>query len=310
MTNLPIARVERFEVDPRNDGERLDRYLARSLETLSRSEVQRLVKAGLVAVEGVPILKSAHRLTGGDFVTVQIPKPQPQALIAESIPLTVLYEDDDLVAIDKPAGMVVHPAHSHETGTLINAALARWPQIANLVGEGRPGIVHRLDKDTSGVIVLAKTPSAFRALQDQFKHRIVRKHYVALAAGIPDNPDGVIDAPLGRDPRQRKRMAVVRRGRPALTRYHVAEKFRDYALLDVYPLTGRTHQIRVHLAWMGYPVVGDKVYGHRKQRFDLPRHFLHAAQLTLRSPSGGHELVFSAPLPEDLTQVLEILRQR
>ncbi len=309
MPDSPIARVERIEVSPEQEGERLDRFLTSALPEASRTEVQRLIKAGLVAVDDEKAQKPALRLMAGDIVTVQLPEIQPQPLAAEPIPLSILYEDDELVAIDKPAGMVVHPAHGHTTGTLVNAALSHWPQVANLLGEERPGIIHRLDKDTSGVIILAKTRPALLDLQAQFKARTVSKQYIALVEGIPDNPEGGIDAPIGRDPRQRKRMAVTREGRPSSTRYHVVEIYEENALLEVYPLTGRTHQIRVHLAWIGHPVVGDAVYGRRKQSIKLARHFLHAGKLTVHSPSGGHELTFSAPLPEELAQVLAQLRR-
>jgi 23S rRNA pseudouridine1911/1915/1917 synthase len=310
MPDLPIARVERFEVPSEQEGERLDRFLAHVLEKASRTEVQRLIKSGLVAIDGETVRKPALRLAAGDMIVIQLPDTQPQPLAAEQIPLSILYEDDDLVAIDKPAGMVVHPAHGHATGTLVNAALAYWPQVADLLGEERPGIIHRLDKDTSGVILLAKTRPALLALQAQFKARTVSKQYIALVEGIPDNPDGVIDAPIGRDPHQRKRMAVVRQGRPSSTRYHVVETFGDTSLLEVTPLTGRTHQIRVHMAWIRHPIVGDTVYGRRKPSIPIERHFLHAAKLTVHSPTGGHELTFSAPLPDALAQVLDQLRRR
>jgi len=307
--SLP-ARVMCFEVSPEDEGERLDCFLARTLEGASRTEVQRLIKSGLVTIAGEIAQKPALRLVAGSLVAARLPEVTPQPLAAETIPLTILYEDDDLVAIDKPAGMVVHPAQGHVTGTLVNAALAYWPQVINLLGEGRPGIVHRLDKATSGVIILAKTRPALLALQAQFKARTVTKQYIALVEGIPGNPDGLIEAPIGRDPRERKRMGIVRDGRPSATRYHVTETFEDNALLDVHPLTGRTHQIRVHLAWIGHPVVGDAVYGRQKQRIALERHFLHAASLTVRSPSGAGDLTFTAPLPEELVGVLAQLRGR
>lgn len=310
MSEVPIARLEQFEAKPEHEGERLDRFLADVLGEASRTQIQRLIKSGLVTVGEKMVAKPALRLTAGDVVTVQLPKTQPQALIAESIPLSILYEDDDLVAVDKPAGMVVHPARGHKSGTLVNAALARWPQVIDLLGEERPGIVHRLDKDTSGVIVLAKTHPALLSLQEQFKARTVSKQYVALVEGIPHNSKGIINAPIGRDSRQRKRMAVISNGRPSLTNYCVAEMFEGNALLDVYPETGRTHQIRVHLAWIGHPVVGDKVYGRRKQQIKLKRHFLHAANLKVQSPSGDNELTFSAPLPMELTEVLNLLRRQ
>lgn len=297
-------------------GQRLDLAVVAALQSqpaeagsLSRSEAQRLIKGGQVTVNGQPA-KPAYRLEEGDTVLIRIPIPEPDEVAAETIPLDVLYEDADLVAINKPAGMVVHPAFGNRTGTLVNAALARWPEMRGVGGEGRAGVVHRLDKDTSGVIILARTPAALRALQQQFKTHTVAKRYLALVEGIPSSSSGVIDAPIGRDPRRRKRMAVVRGGRDSVTRYDLLEEFEANSLLAIEPQTGRTHQIRVHLAWLGHPVVGDRVYGFRRQRLRLKHSFLHAASLQVDQPTSGERLTFEAPLPAALEHVLTILRRQ
>src|SRR5574341_1933669 len=290
-----------------SDGERLDRFLAAAITALSRTEIQRLIKAGEVQVNGQPS-KPAYRLVEGDAISIAIPPPPSSEITPEAIPLDVLYEDSDLVAINKPAGMVVHPATGNREGTLINAALYHWPEMTTAGSPERPAVVHRLDKDTSGVIVLAKTTAALRALQSQFKSRTVYKSYLALVDGVPSSSEGIIDAPIARDPRKRKRMAVVRGGRPARSIYRIVEAFNAHALLSVELETGRTHQARVHLAWLGYPVAGDRVYGHRKPTLHLGRFFLHAADLHLTSPSSGQRLEFHAPLPAALEAALVDLR--
>ncbi len=289
-------------------GQRLDQYVTAALSQLSRTEVQRLIKAGFVLVNGKPG-KPSFRLVEGDIVTATLPVPETRAIVPETVPLDILYEDDDLVAINKPAGMVVHPSVGNWSGTLVNAALARWPEMRRVTGEERAGVVHRLDKDTSGVLVLAKTSTALRSLQAQFQARTVYKRYIALVEGVPDSRSGIIDAPIGRDPRQRKQMAVVRSGREAVTRYDVVEDFGSYALLSIEPMTGRTHQIRVHLAWLGHPVVGDRVYGTRRQRTRLKRLLLHATELHVDSPSAGMRLRFEAPMPDSLQDILTKLRR-
>jgi 23S rRNA pseudouridine1911/1915/1917 synthase len=287
-------------------GQRLDQFVTAAANDLSRSEVQRLIKAGLVCLNGQPV-KSSLRVEAGQAITVELPPAQDHTIQPEAIALDILYEDDDLVAINKPAGMVVHPAAGNEAGTLVNAALYYWPDMRRITGEDRPGIVHRLDKDTSGVIVLAKTSAALRTLQAQFKERSVFKQYLALVDGQPEHVTGLIDAPIGRDTRQRKRMAVIRNGRPAQSLYRVIETFEGHALLEVEPATGRTHQIRVHLNWLGVPVAGDTVYGRRKRTISASRLFLHARVLEVTSPSGGQHLRFEAPLPADLSRVLDEL---
>ena len=290
---------------------RLDRFIADSVPVLSRSQVKRLIKEESVLVNG-EAAKPSLRLEEGDTVRVALPaQDDAPRTEAEDIPLDVLYEDDDLVAINKPAGMVVHPAAGNEDGTLVNAALHRWPEMRGVGEEGRAGVVHRLDKDTSGVIVMAKTPHALAMLQKQFRKRIVEKEYVALVEGVPSTNTGLIDAPIGRDPKRRKRMSVIRGGRESATRFLVVEEFGSHTLLRVKPVTGRTHQIRVHLAWLGHPVAADQVYGYRKRTIRLKdRIFLHAHKLTVESPSTGEPLTFTAPLPQALQNLLDDLRRK
>jgi 23S rRNA pseudouridine1911/1915/1917 synthase len=221
----------------------------------------------------------------------------------------VVYEDTELLVITKPAGMVVHPAAGHQQSTLVNALLARYPSLS--VGdEGRPGIVHRLDRDTSGLMLVARTQPALEHLREQFRTRRVKKTYLALVHGAPPTPEGVIEAPIARDPRARKRMAVLSGGRPARTGYRLITEMDGYSLLAVSPETGRTHQIRVHLAWLGVPVVGDRVYGRRRERVDTPRQFLHAWRLSFDHPSGAGRINLESPLPDDLRGALRNIASR
>jgi 23S rRNA pseudouridine1911/1915/1917 synthase len=288
-------------------GERLDKVLAAYFEDLSRVQVQDLIREGMVTVNARPV-KAAYRIEGGETVRVKIPVPEAdQGPKPEAISLELLYENDHVAVIDKPAGMVVHPAFSHKSGTLVNAVLARWPEIAQFSPPDRAGIVHRLDKETSGVILVAKTSEALEELRAQFKGRAVEKRYIGLVEGLPQTPQGLIDAPIGRDPHQRKRMAVTRDGREAVTEYHVLETYAHHSLLEVFPKTGRTHQIRVHLAFIGCPVVGDNVYGPRKQRIKMKRHFLHAAAITFTLPGSEEALTIESPLPTSLQNVLDKL---
>jgi len=288
-------------------GERLDRVLVARLSDLSRVEVQRLIKSGAATVNGQP-RKPAYRVEPGDRVVVVLSEKQEETIRPEPIPLEVVYEDEGLLAVNKPAGMVVHPAAGHSSGTLVNALLAYSPQVADVGGLERAGIVHRLDKDTSGLLLVAKDPETHAALQRQFKHRQVRKTYLALVEGRVQPREGVIEVPVGRDRRERKRMAATRTGRPAVTQYRVKETFHNQTLLEVRPHTGRTHQVRVHLAWLGYPLVGDQVYGHRRQPLLPGRHFLHACELCFTHPAVGGELTLAVPLPPELVAVLQRLR--
>lgn len=291
------------------DGEeRLDKVIPSYVQGLSRAVSQRLIKEGKVTVDG-QLSKPSYRVQEGDQVVVRVPAEEPEEVLPEDIPLDIIYEDGSLLVVNKPAGMVVHPAHGHPSGTLVNAVLAHCPHIAEVGGADRAGVVHRLDKDTSGLILVAKDERTRTALQRQFKRRRVSKTYLALVEGSVQPREGIIEVPVGRDKRRRKRMAVVRSGRPARTMYRAIEYFADRTLLEVRPHTGRTHQIRVHLAWLGYPIVGDGVYGHRRQPLLKGRHFLHASQLRFTHPATGVEVEFKAPLPPKLAAVLERLRR-
>lgn len=290
--------------------ERLDKFLVTCLPGLSRSRLQALIRAGQVLVDGQPAHKTGQELEQGMSVEVMIPPARPTGLIPEDIPLDIIFENRDLILVNKPAGMVVHPAAGHSSGTLVHAALAHAPEMEGIGGEQRPGIVHRLDKNTSGLILLAKNDKTHRMLQDQFRLRQVKKVYIALVDGHPPSPDGRVEAAIGRDLKNRKLMSVVSedKGRSAASEYHTIETFPQHTLLEVHPTTGRTHQIRLHMAFLGCPIAGDTVYGHRHSTIPVQRHFLHAARLTLVVPGEHSSRTFTAPLPPELEQVLRELR--
>jgi len=289
-------------------GERLDRALARWMPDLSRSRAQRLIRGGWVRVDGEPTEPSL-RLRPGQRVVVLLPPPESPALEPTPIPLRILYQDEDLLVVDKPPGLPVHPGPGHPRDTLVNALLALGVDLSTVGGVHRPGIVHRLDKDTSGLVVVARHDRAHQALARQFQERTLRKGYLALVWGVPSPPEGVVDAPIGRDPRNRKRMAVVPTGKPARTRYRVRQVLDGLALVEAWPETGRTHQVRVHLAHLGHPIVGDPLYSRRKAPW-VPRLFLHAHFLAFRLPSTGEWGEFTSPLPEDLAEALRALKAR
>jgi 23S rRNA pseudouridine1911/1915/1917 synthase len=290
--------------------ERLDHYLVERLPEFSRSRLQGLIKDGYVAVDGVPAKKAGQKLEPGSQVEVRIPPPVPSGLVGEDISLDILFEDDDLLVVNKPAGMVVHPAAGHDTGTLVHAVLGYDPHLEGIGGEERPGVVHRLDKETSGLILLAKNERAHSWLQDQFRLRKVQKIYLALVDGAPPTPSGRVEAPIGRDPSHRKKMAIMPagKGREAVSEYLMLESFQDHTLLEFHPLTGRTHQIRLHCMFLGCPIVGDKIYGNRKQSIAIDRHFLHAAKLKIILPGKTQPQTFEAPLPDELQAILDSLR--
>jgi 23S rRNA pseudouridine1911/1915/1917 synthase len=254
-------------------------------------------------------------MVNGAPVSVLIPPPEETDLVAEAIPLTIVYQDNDIIVVDKPAGLTVHPAPGHPSGTLVNALLAACPDLrgpstrlrTGISGTLRPGIVHRLDKDTSGLLVVAKNDRAMRALQAQLKERSVHKTYLALVEGVPSPREGTIEAPIGRNPKNRKKMAIVAGGRESTSRYRIREEISGgkYTLLEVEPVTGRTHQIRVHMAAVGHPIVGDAVYGRRSEV--VGRQFLHAWKLGFGMPLGGRQVEFESPLPTDLREALETL---
>jgi 23S rRNA pseudouridine1911/1915/1917 synthase len=288
-------------------GERLDIFVARHLPELTRSAAQRLIDSGHITLNGEPA-KAGFRLKEGDEVSVSVPPPPPSDIRAENIPLKIIYEDADLLVVDKPAGMTVHPAPGSPAHTLVNAVLSHLPELPDGGGPGRPGIVHRLDKDTSGLIVIAKTPQAHANLAAQFRSRVVKKTYVALVAGKLIPAVGVIDAPVGRDRSHRQRMAITSTGRSARTAYKVLDCLNGYTLVEAHPETGRTHQIRVHFASVGHPVVGDATYGSRSEL--VGRQFLHAHKLSFKLPSTGKRVEFTSPLPEDLKQALDRLKKK
>ena len=287
-------------------GFRLDKFVSENCPGLSRSQAQKLIDEGNVLVNGIAE-KSSHKTEAGEKIEITVPPPAPTGLLPEAIPVKIIYEDDDLLVIDKPAGLTVHPAPGHPSHTLVNAVLSHLNEIEDDGEVTRPGIVHRLDKDTSGVMLVAKNNVALANLADQFKARTVKKTYITLVKGILRPDKGVIDAPIGRDSGDRKKMAVTgeSRGRAARTNYRVIRYVGKNTLLEIMPETGRTHQIRVHLAAIGYPVFGDITYG-KKSAF-LNRQFLHAQKIGFNLPATGKWVEFESPLPEDLEQALKEL---
>jgi 23S rRNA pseudouridine1911/1915/1917 synthase len=289
---------------------RLDAWLAEEEPEHSRARWQALIKEGLVTVNGKAVKKNRH-LCEGDRVAWQIPAPVEAVPQPEDIPLDILYEDHDVIVINKPAGLVVHPAAGNETGTLVNALLHHCTDLTGIGGEKRPGIVHRLDKDTSGVMVAAKNETALNELSRQFRYRETEKEYLALVWGIPAEKRGTVRGTIGRHPIHRKKMAAdVRNGRDAVSHYEVMEPLNDAALVRVRIETGRTHQVRVHMAHIKHPVIGDTVYGRaRKSNIKANRQMLHAAKLSFAHPKTDKRMLFEAPLPEDFQKVLERLRK-
>ena len=286
-------------------GARLDKFVGERCPELSRTHAQKLIAEGFITVNGRPT-KSSFKLAIDDRVDILIPPESPSPLSPEAIPLKIVYEDNDLLVVDKPAGLAVHPAPGHRSHTLVNAVLGYLPGLAEDDESLRPGIVHRLDKDTSGLILVAKNRLAQANLSDQFKSRSVSKAYLVLVKGKLTPESGIIEAAIGRDPRNRQRMAVVSRGREARTDYRVLRYIGNHSLLEIKPETGRTHQIRVHLAAIGFPVVGDTSYGVGSPH--LSRQFLHASKIGFHLPSTGRFVEFTSPLPPDLEQALNDIK--
>ena len=289
---------------------RLDKFLVEQLPAFSRSQLQDLIRDGAVSLDGILARKAGQMVEGEGVITVQLPAPPNLELVPEAITLDLVYEDNELMIVNKPAGMVVHPAAGHTTGTLVHAALAHSPELRTLADSQRPGIVHRLDKSTSGLIIIAKNETAQQWLQEQFRLRKVNKTYLALVDGHPPTPDGRIETPIGRSATSRKQMAVVppQKGRNAITEYHTLERFTRHTFLEVHPITGRMHQIRIHLDFIGCPVVGDTVYGLRKPSLPLKRYFLHAMRLSITLPGETEPRTFIAELPDELSQHLDNLK--
>jgi 23S rRNA pseudouridine1911/1915/1917 synthase len=314
----PKPQIHRRTADA--SGERLDVFLARSLPDLTRSRARRLIDDGLVTIDRRQATKAGVTLERGQRIEVTVPPPERTDIEPQAIPLRIVYEDDDLLVVDKATGIAVHPSAGHASHTLVNAVLAHCPDLSGIGGEGRPGIVHRLDKDTSGLIIVAKNDAAHLSLARQLKERRVAKTYIALVEGRVEPGEGVIDAPLARHPVHRKKQAVVANGREARTRYRVVRQLdppkarlqpggaTTYTLVEARPETGRTHQIRAHFASIGHPIAGDALYGHAGPA-PLQRQFLHASKLAFAHPRTGERIELEAPLAEDLAEVLEALER-
>jgi 23S rRNA pseudouridine1911/1915/1917 synthase len=294
---VPVAE-HRFEITAGEVPGRLDQFLVARLADLSRARIQALIKGGAITLNGA-VVKPGGKLRAGDVVAVTIPEAVSTETRAQDIPLNILFEDDDLIVLNKPAGLVVHPAAGHADGTLVNALLHHCTALSGIGGERRPGIVHRLDKDTSGCLVAAKNDLAHRALVRQFAGREVVKIYLALASGAPAKSSGTIEAPIGRHPIHRKKMAVVERGRPARTDWRVLGPVPGGSLIECTLHSGRTHQIRVHLKHLGHPLLGDEVYGKRGA---FPRQMLHAWRLGFTHPRSGERVSFVSPIPADFVE--------
>jgi len=292
-----------------NAPERLDKFIAASLPQFTRSKVQGFIRGGYVMVDGKMVSKTGFFLEDGMKIKLLIPAPVPQDLVPEKIPLQVVFEDENVIVVNKPAGMVVHPSAGHLTSTLVQALLARQPFWSDQKNNPRPGIVHRLDKDTSGLILVAKSEASQLWLQQQFSARKVEKIYLALVDGHPRTTSGRIEAAVYRNPKDRKKMAIAppQKGKNAITSFSIEKEYANHTLLKVKPLTGRTHQIRVHLASIGCPVVGDTVYGRKNPSLPIHRQFLHAYELKITLPGEKMPRTFQAELPEDLVMVLSDL---
>ena len=316
------AKPFALQVSARDQGKRLDQFLSEVDLNLSRSQAKKLIEAQFIHLNGKPTKPSVHVKTD-DRVSGILPEPTPLSLEPEALPLSILYEDPSIIVIDKPAGMVVHPAAGNPAGTLVNALIYHCKDLAGINGVLRPGIVHRLDKDTSGVMVVAKNDGAYRHLTKQFKNRIVEKVYLAVVYGTLGQKEGSIDADIGRHPSERKRMSTrAKRGRPALTQWRVLERFKGLTFLELVPKTGRTHQIRVHLASIGHPILGDPLYGKkrklgaiedstvRKCMETIGRQALHAHRLGFIHPQTGERVEFVSPIPQDMKELLEVLRSQ
>ncbi len=300
-------RIE-LTVDAQDDGARIDAYL-RAHTAFSRSRVSAMMLEGAVFVDGKEVEKPSLKVAAGQRVTLAVPRTRETGIVAQDIPLDILYQDADVVIVNKPCGMVVHPAAGNEDGTLVNALLYHVRDLSGIGGEMRPGIVHRLDKDTSGLILIAKNDAAHAALSAQFKARTMEKHYRAVAYGQFGEEQGLIDAPIARHPVDRKKMAIVPDGRPSRTEWKVLERLRGATYLDVHLLTGRTHQIRVHMQSIGHPLLGDRIYAPNiRLSVQIPRLMLHAYSLSFTHPATGAQMTLLAPLPEAFEKTIQKLR--
>ena len=308
-----MGEIFYLEAGEENAGERIDAFLASKLHDVTRSWLQKLIEAGNVSVEGREKLAKNYKLRAGDRLTVELPEPETLDVLPENIPLDIVYEDEYLLVVNKPSGMVVHPAVGNHTGTLVNAVMFHCgDQLSSINGVVRPGIVHRIDKDTSGLLVIAKTDAAHRGLAEQFAVHSIKRAYRAVVYNNIKEDDGRVDAPIGRNPKDRLKMAVVSadKGRRAVTNYHVIERSGKFTYVECRLETGRTHQIRVHMAYIGHPLLGDQVYGPAKVPFSgLQGQTLHAGVLGIIHPSTGEYMEFHAPLPEYFEKLLRKLEQ-
>lgn len=301
--------IVEFYVDE-DDNERLDAYLAKELDEISRSYIQKLIKEDLVYVNDKHV-KSSYLVKEGDYIKVNLPSPKKLEIIPEDIPIDIVYEDEDVAIINKPQDMVVHPAPGNYTGTLVNALLFHIDNLSSINGIIRPGIVHRLDKDTSGLLIIAKNDKAHRILSESLKERNVKRVYISLVHGILSNDEGTINAPIGRHGTDRKKMTVTQKNsKEAITHYKVLERYNNYSLVEVNLETGRTHQIRVHMAYINHPVVGDPVYSKGKNEFGLDKQMLHAYKLGFSHPSTGEHMEFQIDLPEYFKNILNTLENK
>ena len=302
--------VFRFIVETEEEP-RVDKYLSEQLPLISRSRIKGIIDAGNVTLDGETVEKAGAKVKLGSVLEILVVEENEDGLVPEDLPLDILYENDHVIVVNKPSGMVVHPGAGNDRGTLVNALLSHYPAIREVGEDDRPGVVHHLDKETSGVMVFAKTDKAYRWLVKQFKLRDVHKTYLVLVDGHPPTPTGRIEAPVERDIRYRTRMAVGLRGQGklAISEYFELQRFSKHAFLEVHPVTGRTHQIRVHLSYIGVPVVGDTLYGRRNSSIPIDRFFLHAKSLSLRLPGDRTARKFEAPLPPELIEILSNLEK-
>ena len=298
-----VGHTVRICVAEEWEGERLDVYLADQLEELSRSASQNLIKQGRVLVDGASV-KASYRVKEGDELVIEVPQLKPVSLVPQNLPLPIIYQDDDLVVVEKPKGMVVHPAHGNWENTMVNALMYHIRDLSGINGELRPGIVHRLDKDTSGVMVVAKNDAAHRNLAEQIRLHTIRREYIALVHGTIQENLGSIEAPIGRSKLDRKKMAVTPEGRHAISNYEVIERYVDYTLVKVQLLTGRTHQIRVHFAYIKHPVVGDPLYGPAKKNLGLQSQALHAYLLGFNHPRSNEYMEFTSDMPGYMQELI------
>lgn len=303
-----MDQIIELTVAASDSGMRIDAYLRANTE-LSRSRLSALIQEGAIIVNGTAENKPSFKVETGQTIRLSVPEARPVDIVPQNIPIDILYQDSDVVIVNKPCGMVVHPAAGNEDRTLVNALLYHIKDLSGIGGEMRPGIVHRLDKDTSGLILVAKNDHAHTLLSEQFKERSMEKHYRAVAFGNFSDDHGLIDAPIARHPVDRKKMAIVPAGKPSQTEWSVLERLKSATYLDVHLLTGRTHQIRVHMHSIGHPLLGDRIYAPNiKTSVHIPRLMLHAYSLSFTHPTTGERMTVSAPLPEKFSQTLDKLK--